>query len=124
MVIQGGINEAIWTECCANLNEGTLGFNDVEVDCNKVGAYFAVCNAVLEDSDVALATELAIALSKGIGLALDKAILYGTGIKMPQGVMSRLAQTAEPSGYPATARPWVDLHTTNIKSKRKRHSSV
>lgn len=116
MVIQGGINEAIWTECCANLNEGTLGFNDVEVDCNKVGAYFAVCNAVLEDSDVALATELAIALSKGIGLALDKAILYGTGIKMPLGVMSRLAQTAEPSGYPATARPWVDLHTTNIKS--------
>ena len=35
---------------------------------------------------------------------------------MPLGVVTRLAQTAEPAGYPQTARPWVDLHTTNIKS--------
>lgn len=116
MVVQGGISEAVWTECCANLNEMDLTFNDVEVDCNKVGAYFAVCNAILEDSDVALATELVSALSQGIGLALDKAILYGTGVKMPLGVMTRLAQTAAPADYPATARTWVDLHTSNIKS--------
>ena len=116
MVVQGGISEAVWTECCANLNEMDLTFNDVEVDCNKVGAFFAVCNAVLEDSDVALATELTVALSQGIGLALDKAILYGTGVKMPLGVMTRLAQTAAPADYPATARTWEDLHTSNIKS--------
>lgn len=116
MVVQGGINEAVWTECCANLNEADLAFSDVEVDCNKVGAFFAVCNAVLEDSDVALATELVIALSQGIGLALDKAILYGTGVKMPLGIMTRLAQTAEPADYPPTQRAWEDLHTSNIKS--------
>lgn len=116
MVVQGGISEAVWTECCANLNEMDLTFNDVEVDCNKVGAFFAVCNAVLEDNDVNLATELTIALSQGIGLALDKAILYGTGVKMPLGVMTRLAQTAEPADYPPTARTWEDLHTSNIKS--------
>ena len=116
MIVQGGIAEAVWTECCANLNEMDLVFNDVEVDCNKVGAYFAVCNAILEDSDVALATELAVALSQGIGLALDKAILYGTGVKMPLGIMTRLAQTAQPADYPATARAWEDLHTSNIKS--------
>lgn len=116
MVIMGTIPEAVWTECCANLNELSLGFNDVEVDCNKVGAYFAVCNAILEDSDIALANELIVALSTAIGLALDKAILYGTGTKMPLGVVTRLAQTAAPSDYPATARTWVDLHTSNIKS--------
>ena len=33
---------------------------------------------------------------------------------MPLGIVTRLAQTSEPSGYPATARPWVDLHSTNI----------
>ena len=33
---------------------------------------------------------------------------------MPLGIMTRLAQTSEPADYPATARPWVDLHTTNI----------
>ena len=116
MVVMGTVPEAVWTECCATLNEMSLGFNDVEVDCNKVGAYFAVCNAILEDSDVALASELIAALSQGIGLALDKAILYGTGTKMPLGIMTRLVQTQAPADYPATARTWVDLHTSNIKS--------
>ena len=35
---------------------------------------------------------------------------------MTQGIVSRLVQTAAPSGYPATARPWADLHTTNVKA--------
>ena len=52
----------------------------------------------------------------GIGLALDKAILYGTGSRMPQGVVTRLAQTSAPADYPATARTWADLHTSNIKT--------
>lgn len=116
MVIQGTVPEAVWTECCANLNELDLGFNDVEVGCNKVGGFFAICNAVLEDSDVDLAAELMTALGQSIGLALDKAILFGTGNHMPLGVMTRLAQTSEPAEYPATARPWVDLHTSNIKT--------
>lgn len=115
-VIMGSIPEAVWTECCANLNELTLGFNDVELDCYKLGGYFAVCNANMEDSAINLATELVVALSKAIGLALDKAILYGTGVKMPLGVVTRLAQTEAPATYPATARTWVDLHTSNIKS--------
>ena len=115
-VIMGPIPEAVWTDCCANLNELSLTFNDVEVNCWKVGGYFAVCNANLEDSDIDLASELLAAIGQGIGLALDKAILYGTGTRMPQGVMTRLVQTAAPADYPATARPWADLHTSNIKS--------
>lgn len=114
MTIQGTIPEAIWTECCARLNEIDLTWNDVEVDCNKLGAFFAVCNANIEDSDINLAAELIEAISQSIGLALDKAIIYGTGTKMPLGVVTRLAQTSQPADYPATARPWVDLHTTNL----------
>ena len=117
-VIQGGISEAIWTECCANLNEMDLGFNDVEVDCFKVGGYFKLCNANIEDSDVDLAGEVLTAIGQAIGYALDKAILYGKNTasanKMPQGVVSRLAETSQPADYPATARAWADLHTTNI----------
>lgn len=116
MVIEGTIPEAVWTECCANLNELDLVFNDVEVGCNKVAGFFAICNAVLEDSDVDLAAELVTALGQSIGLALDKAILYGTGNHMPLGIITRLAQTSEPAGYPATARTWVDLHTSNVKT--------
>lgn len=115
-VIMGTIPEAVWTECCANLNELDLVFADVELDCYKLGGYYAICNANLEDSNVDLATELITALSKAIGLALDKAILYGDANKKPLGVVARLAQTEQPSDYPTTARPWVDLHTTNIKS--------
>ena len=112
----GTIPEAVWTDCCANLNELSLSFNDVEVNCWKVGGYFAICNATLEDSDVALASEILTALGQAIGLAVDKAILYGTGTRMPLGIVTRLAQTAEPADYPKTARTWVDLHEKNIKS--------
>jgi HK97 family phage major capsid protein len=115
-VIMGTIPEAVWTDCCANLNELSLSFSDVEVNCWKVGGYFAVCNATLEDSDVDLASELISAIGAGIGLALDKAILYGTGTRMPLGIVTRLVQTEAPAGYPATARPWADLHTSNVKS--------
>lgn len=120
LTIMGGIPEAIWTECCAALNELDLGFAAIEVDCYKIGGYFAVCNATLEDSDINLATELINALGSAIAFGLDKAVFYGRNssatMKMPLGIVSRLAQTAEPSGYPATARTWEDLHATNIIS--------
>ena len=116
MPIMGGIPEAIWTDCCAYLNELDLAFNDAEVGCWKVAGYFAVCNANLEDSDIDLAAELLAAIGQAIGLALDKAILYGTGTRMPLGIVSRLAQTAQPADYPATARTWIDLHSTHIQT--------
>lgn len=119
-VIMGSVPEGIWIECCQILNEMSLNFNDVEVDCFKVGGYFKVCNAVLEDSDLNLSALILEALSQSIGLALDKAILYGRNTadhqKMPLGVMSRLVQTEQPSGYPASARPWANLSATNIIS--------
>lgn len=120
MAIMGGVYEAIWTECCANLNEMSMTFNDVEVGCFKIGGYYAVCNANLEDSDIDLAAELLTAIGQGIGYALDKAILYGKNTssnnKMPLGVVSRLVQEEKPSDYSATARTWTDLHETNVKS--------
>lgn len=120
MPVMGTVPEAFWTECCANLNEMDLAFSDAELDCYKVGGYYAVCNATLEDSDVDLASLLISAIGKGIGIALDKAILFGRNTagntKMPLGIATRLVQTSEPAGYPATARAWVDLHTSNVKT--------
>lgn len=91
MVIMGTIPEAVWTEMCANLNELDLSFSDTEVDGYKVGGYFRICNATLEDSDIDLMSELVAVLGQAIGLALDKAILYGTGVKMPTGIMKGIA---------------------------------
>lgn len=111
--VAGVIPEAVWTEMCATLNELTLAFTGVEVDGYKVGGYIPVCNAVLEDSDENLAQEIMTAIGAGIGYALDKAILFGTGTKMPVGIYTRLAQTSDPSD-PRTTIPWSDLHLTNI----------
>lgn len=116
VVVMGTIPEAVWTDCCANLNELDLTFNDAEVACWRVGGYFDICNATVEDSDIDLASELLTVLGQAIGLALDKAILFGLGTRMPLGVFTRLAQTEAPADYPATARPWADLHTSNVKS--------
>ena len=114
MVVMGTIPEAVWTDCCGNLNELELGFADVEINCWKVGGYFAVCNANIEDSDIDLAAEILTAIGQAIGLALDKAILYGTGTRMPLGIATRLVQTEKPADYPDTAREWEDLSSTNV----------
>lgn len=117
-VIMGSVPEGVWVECCQILNEMSLNFNDVEVNCFKVGGYFKVCNAVLEDSDLNLSALLLESLAQAIGLALDKAILYGRNTaahqRMPQGVVSRLVQTEQPADYPPTARPWQNLSVSNI----------
>lgn len=113
--IAGTVPEAIWTEMCAAINELEFVFNQITVDGYKVAGIVPVCNSILEDNDINLASWIVEMLSESIGLAEDKAILYGTGIKMPMGIVSRLAQTAKPSDYPANAPAWVDLHTTNIQ---------
>lgn len=111
--VMGTIPEAVWTEMCAKLNELDLNFMGVEIDGYKVGGFIPVCNATLEDSDENLAAIIIDALGQAIGLALDKAIVFGTGTKMPVGIFTRIAQTSDPSD-PRTTIPWADLHTSNI----------
>ena len=112
--IAGSIPEGVWTEAVGALNELSLSFNQIEVDGYKVGGYIAIANSILEDSDINLATEIMDALGQAIGFAVDKAILFGTGTKMPIGIATRLAQTSEPSNWGANAPTWTDLHSTNI----------
>lgn len=111
--VMGTIPEAVWTEMCAKLNELSLSLSGVDVDGYKVGGYIPVCNALLEDSDIDLATEIISALGKAIGLALDKAILYGTGVKMPMGIVTRLTQTMDP-GNEKSSIPWTNLSASNV----------
>ena len=112
--IAGTIPEAVWTEMCAKINELDIGFNQVEVDGYKVAAFIPVCNAVLEDSDVSLADEIVLAIGTAIAKALDKAILFGKGVKMPTGIVTRLAQTSEPADWDTNGPAWTDLHTSNV----------
>ena len=85
--IVGTVPEAVWTEMVGTLNELTITINQVETDGYKVGGYVFVSNCYLEDDDnIGLATEILDQLGQAIGYALDKAILFGTGTKMPVGI--------------------------------------
>lgn len=131
MLVVGNVPEGIWTECCANLNELSLTFNDVSVGCFKISGFYAICVANYEDSDIDLANEILNALGQAIGLGVDKSIMYGgntytkgtgtsavtvTNTNMPLGIVTRLTQTSQPAGYSPTERAWEDLHTTNVKT--------
>lgn len=116
--IAGTVPEAIWTEMCGAINELTFQFNQVTLDGFKVAGYVPVCNSLLEDtvSNLDLASWVIEMLSEAIGLAEDKAILYGKGAAshMPLGIVTRLSQDSAPDGYPANAPTWQDLSDTNI----------
>lgn len=113
--IAGTVPEAVWTEMCAAINELTFAFNQITLDGYKVAGFVPVCNSLLEDNDVNLASWIVEMLSESIGLAMDKAILYGKGTGMPLGIVTRLAQQSAPANYPANAPAWEDLHISNIK---------
>lgn len=114
--IAGTVPEAVWTEMCGAINELTFVFNQITLDSYKVAGFVPVCNSILEDNDINLASWIVEMLSESIGLAKDKAILYGKGsaYHMPMGIVTRLAQAAAPDNYPANAPAWVDLHESNI----------
>lgn len=114
--IAGTVPEAIWTEMCGAINELSFTFNQVTLDGYKVAGYVPVCNSLLEDNDINLASWIVEMISESIGLAMDKAILYGKGAasKMPLGIVTRLAQDTKPADYPANAPEWVNLSDSNI----------
>lgn len=114
--IAGTVPEAVWTEMCGAINELNFVFNQVTLDGYKVAGYVPICNSLLEDNDINLASWIVEMLSESIGYAMDKAILYGKGSasRMPMGIVTRLAQESAPSDYPANAPAWEDLHESNI----------
>ena len=114
MNVMAKVPEAVWTEMCANINQIDLTFNQVEVDGFKVGAAVVVCNAMLEDSDIALASEIVSAIGTAIAKALDKAILFGTGTKTPVGIATRLAASSQPAWWGTNDKAFTDLHTSNV----------
>lgn len=114
--IAGTVPEAVWTEMCGAINELSFTFNQVTLDGYKVAGYVSFCNSLLEDNDINLASWVVEMTSESIGLAMDKAILYGKGAasKMPLGIVTRLAQDTKPADYPANAPEWVNLSDSNI----------
>ena len=90
VIIMGASAEAFWEEACDPIYELEKSISKVDIDNYKVAGFIPLCNALIEDSDIDLLDEIMVAILQGIGLALDKAILYGTGVKMPTGVVTAI----------------------------------
>ena len=112
--VLAGVPEAVWTDTIGKLNEIEFEFNQIQTGGSKLGAYVAVPNPYLEDSDENLAAIVIDYLGQANGFGLDKAILYGTGTNMPIGIMTRLAASAQPTWWQAKMPAFTALNTSNI----------
>lgn len=111
----GEVPEAVWTEATKYLNELDMSLSAIEADAFKLGGYISIPNSVLEDGeDINLAAEIMEAMGEAVGKAIDRAIPYGTGVKMPLGFITRLAQKSKPANYPEFAPEWKDLSRSNV----------
>ena len=106
--------EAIWVEATAGFKEVDIKFMETRLGNNKVTAYCPVPNSWIEDSDIDLAAHIIDMLGKGIGKALDRAFIYGTGNNMPLGIVTRLAQASKPDSWNAKDVEWKNLSTSNV----------
>lgn len=107
--------EAVWSEMLANINEITLDFTQLEMDGYMLAGYMAISNAVLQDdSDLQLLTSILNAMGEANARAMDKAIVYGTGKKMPVGFITRLAASAKPDWWNNDQGDFSDLHSSHI----------
>jgi len=113
--IAGTVPEAVWTEAVGSLNELDLTFTQVEMDGYKVGGYLAIPNSTLEDDDdLGLATEVMELMGAALGRGIDKAIVYGTGVKMPVGYVTRLAAGTQPAWWGTNQGAFTNLSATHV----------
>lgn len=124
VIIMGTSAEAFWEECCDPIYELEKSINKVDIDCFKVAGFIPLCNALIEDSDIDLLDEIMVSILQGIGLALDKAILYGTGVKMPTGVVTAIdddetLKVTNEVTIAAASSTGVDLFKSLVKAGAK-----
>lgn len=113
--IAGTGAEAVWTEMLANINEISLDFTQLEMDGYMLAGYMAISNAAIQDdADLQLLTSILNAMGEANARALDKAIVYGTGKKMPVGFVTRLAAATAPTWWGNDQGDFTDLHTSHI----------
>lgn len=114
--IIGKVPEGVWMEMAGALNNLEFQITDIETDGYKVGGIIPIDNYFLKDSDLALGEEIMFMLSQAIGYALDKGIVFGLGPNshMPVGIVTRLAQTTEPTYWGEFQGGWTDLHSSNV----------
>lgn len=103
-----GVNTAFWGALCSDVKElADKGFRKMTIGQFKLSAYIPVCKAFLDfNSPEWLITYVTTVLSESIAIALEQAIVDGTGKEQPIGMRRSLVN--------ATGGEQSELEATEI----------
>lgn len=92
-----GVNPAFWGKLCSNIQElQDKGFRKVNISQMKLSAFMPVCKAFLElNSPEWLARYVVTVLTESIQMALEDAIVDGTGQDMPIGMRRSIGNVTD-----------------------------
>lgn len=93
------IPEAVWTETKDWVKELEMNIYQMKTSGNMVAGFIPLHISDEEDSQENLAALVINGLGRAIGRAKDKAMMYGTGVHMPVGIMTRLAAAEKPAWW-------------------------
>lgn len=100
-----GVNPAFWGTLCSDIQElQDKGFRKVSLSLFKLSAFMPVCNALLDlNSPEWLAQYVVTVLTESIYIALEGAIVDGTGKEMPVGMRRDADNTSGGEAQPIAA---------------------
>ena len=109
------VEEAWWGELCDEIKKKLdTAFETQKTDLYKVSAYVPVCKAMLDLGPQWLDRYVRAILAESISLALEKAIVIGTGNKQPVGIFKKLEDVSGGEHQDKTAKVLADFTTKTI----------
>ncbi|CAH2465096.1 phage major capsid protein [Bacillus mycoides] len=116
VVKKGYVQSAWWGKLCEEIKELLdNGFEVIPTNLYKLSAYVPICNAMLDLGPIWLDRYVREILAESMAIALEEAIVKGTGKDQPIGMMKDLKAAVTAGVYSdKTAIPLTDLTPTSL----------
>ncbi|OJD64440.1 phage major capsid protein [Bacillus sp. NH11B] len=116
VVKKGYVQSAWWGKLCEEIKELLDdGFEVITTNLYKLSAYVPICNAMLDLGPIWLDRYVREILAESMAIALEEAIVKGTGKDQPIGIMKDLKAAVTAGVYSdKTAIPLTDLTPTSL----------
>ncbi|PFK16615.1 phage major capsid protein [Bacillus cereus] len=116
VVKKGYVQSAWWGKLCEEIKELLDdGFEVITTNLYKLSAYVPICNAMLDLGPIWLDRYVREILAESMAIALEEAIVNGTGKDQPIGMMKDLKAAVTDGVYSdKTATPLTDLTPTSL----------
>ncbi|HHB1898977.1 TPA: phage major capsid protein [Bacillus cereus] len=116
VVKKGYVQSAWWGKLCEEIKELLDdGFEVIATNLYKLSAYVPICNAMLDLGPIWLDRYVREILAESMAIALEEAIVNGTGKDQPIGMMKDLKAAVTNGVYSdKTATPLTDLTPTSL----------